>query len=199
LEEKLNSIRSTLILFTLLALTMFLTGCAKPPTEEMDNAIAAVTRAENDPDAVAYGGPSIIRAREALANMQTEAGAKRYDAAKTYALEAVNAAERAIADGRAGAQRAREEAAALLSGVRGSLEETEKNLEAAKGVKNIQVDFDALGADFNSAKNMTDQAQTALSQADYQNSINKCQSARSILGDINTTLSQAAIGTSRKK
>jgi hypothetical protein len=165
----------------------------------MDNAIAAVTRAENDPDAVSYGGSSIIRAREALSNMQTEAGAKRYDGAKTYAQEAINAADRAIADGKTGAQRARDEAATLLTGVRNSLGETEKNIETAKGVKNIQVDFDAVGQDFNSAKDLTDQAQTALSQADYPNSINKCQSARSILGDINTTLSQAAISTSRKK
>jgi phage-related protein len=165
----------------------------------MDNAAAVLTRAENDPDAVAYGSPSIIRARDALANMKSEAAAKRYDAAKTYAQEVINAAERAIADGKAGAQRARDEASNLLTGVRASLGETQKNIDAAKGVKNIQLDFDSINGDFSTAETQTDQAQTALNGADYPDSISKSQSARSLLGNINTKITQASIATSRKK
>jgi hypothetical protein len=187
------------ILMTVLALWALLSACAKPPTEEMDNAAAVLTRAENDPDAVAYGSPSLIRARDALANMQAEAAAKRYDSAKTYAQEVISAANRAIEDGTSGAQRARDEASKLLIDTRTNLGETQKNIDAAKGVKNIELDFDSIDGDYNTAKTLTDQAQSALNGANYPGSVEKSQSARSILGNINTTITQASITTSRKK
>jgi hypothetical protein len=184
---------------SVLTLTALISGCAKPPTEEMENAEAALARAENDPDAVAYGNASIIRARDAIATMRSEAAAKRYDAAKTYAQDATNAAERAIADGRTGAQRARDEASAALNGVRTGLGETQRNIDAAKGVAGIQLDFGAIDGDYASARNQADQAQSALNAADYRGSLERSQSARSLLGDINTRISQASIATSRKK
>jgi hypothetical protein len=187
------------ILAFVLALTALAGGCAKPPTEEMENAEAALARAENDPDAVAYGNPSIVRARDALANMRAEAAAKRYDAAKTYAQDVINAAERAIADGRTGAQRARNEASASLNGARTSLGETQKNIGAAKEVNGIQLDFDEIDRDYASAQNQTDQAQSALNTANYRGSLERSQSARSLLGNINTKISQASIATSSKK
>jgi hypothetical protein len=182
-----------------LALTAFMSGCAKPPTEEMEAAEAALVRAENDPDAVAYGSPSIARARDALSNMRSEAAAKRYDSAKTYAQDAIAAAERAIADGRTGAQRARDEASAALNGALNSLGETQRNIDAAKGVQGIQLDFDSIDGDYASARNQTDQAQSSLTAANYRDSLEKSQSARSLLGNINTRISQASIATSQKK
>jgi hypothetical protein len=184
---------------TVLVLWAFLSACAKPPTEEMDNAASALTRAENDPDAVAYGSPSIIRARDALANMKAEAAAKRYDSAKTYAQEVINAANRAIEDGKSGVQRARDEASKLLTGVQINLGETQRNIDAAKGVKNIELDFDSIDGDYNTAKTQVNQAENAFNGADYPNSIEKSQSARSLLGNINTKITQASIATSRKK
>ncbi|MDR2098314.1 MAG: DUF4398 domain-containing protein, partial [Spirochaetaceae bacterium] len=68
------------IFFTLVAAAV-MTGCAKPPVEEMNNAIAAVSRAENDPDVVNYAANALARAREALSQMQSAADAKRYDEA----------------------------------------------------------------------------------------------------------------------
>jgi hypothetical protein len=198
-RKKLINKRMPFILAIALALAALISGCAKPPTEEMENAEAALTRAENDPDAVAYGNASIIRARDALVNMRAEAAAKRYDAAKTYAQDAVTAAERAIADGRTGAQRAREEASASLNGARSSLGETQKNIEAAKDVKGIQLDFEEIDRDYDVSQSQTDQAQSALNVGDYKGSMERSQSARSLLGDINTRISQASIVTSQKK
>jgi hypothetical protein len=191
--------RIPFIFVAALALATLVTGCAKPPTEEMENAEAALARAENDPDAAAYGNASLVRARDALANMRSEAAAKRYDAAKTYAQDVVNAAERAIADGRAGAQRARDEASASLNGVRLSLGETQKNIDTAKGVDGIQLDFGTIDGDYDSARSQVDQAQSALNIADYRGSLEKSQGARSLLGDINTRISQASIATFQKK
>jgi hypothetical protein len=194
---KLNNMRIPLILLILAGLV--LGGCAKPPKEEMENAAAALTQAENDPDAVAYGSPSIARAREALTNMDAEAAAKRYDSAKTYAQEAISAAERAIAEGKIGAQRARAEAADMVEGVKDTLEETEKTVNAAKAADTIQLDFDTLTERFDSAKNMVDQAQNSLAEENYPDAIDKCQAARSLLSDITAMISREAIATSRKK
>jgi hypothetical protein len=191
--------RIPFILAIALALTTLVIGCAKPPAEEMENAEAALVRAENDPDAVAYGSPSIVRARDALANMRSEAAAKRYDSAKTYAQETISAAERAIADGRTGAQRARDEASSSLNGALSSLGETRRNIDAASGVVGIQLDFDGINGDYASARSQTDQAQSALNTADYKGSLEKSQAARSLLGDINAKISQASIVSSQKK
>ena len=191
--------RIPFVLAITLMLTALISGCAKPPTEEMENAEAALVRAENDPDAVAYGNASIVRAGDALAKMRTEAAAKRYDAAKTYAQDAINAAERAIADGKAGSQRAREEAFALLNGARASLGETQRNIDAARELTGIQLDFNGIEGDYAAARSQTDQAQGALNAADYKGSMEKSQSARSLLGNINARISQASIATSQKK
>jgi hypothetical protein len=187
------------MLMIVLALTVFVSGCAKPPTAEMDAAQEALTRAENDPDAVAYGSPSIIRARDALANMRSDAATKKYDSAKTYAQEVISASDKAIADGKTGAQRARDEATNLLNGVRTQLGETQKNIDTARS-RNIRgVDFNAINGDFTNARSQVDQAQSALSGADFRGSIEKSQSARAILGSIDNRLTQTSISTSRKK
>ncbi|GHV72948.1 hypothetical protein AGMMS49940_02500 [Spirochaetia bacterium] len=149
-----------------------------------------LTRAENDPDAVAYGSPSIIRARDAMANMRSEAAADHYESAKTYAQEVIAATEKAIADGKTGAQRARVEATNLLNSARTMLEETQKNIETARS-RNIRMDFTAINGDFNNARTQVDQAQTALTNADFRGSIEKSQSARAILGSIDNRITQA--------
>jgi vacuolar-type H+-ATPase subunit I/STV1 len=183
----------------LLALSLVLASCATPPTEEMENATTAVTRAENDPDAITYAASTLARARDALSRMRSEAEAKRYDAAKNYAAEAISAAEKAIADGRAAATRARDEAATLLTQVKTSLDETGKSLENAKGVQNIDLDFQTLDQDLDSARRTTAQAEVSLAGNNYQDSIDKSRTARGILSGIDTKVAGATISVSRKK
>ncbi|MDR1586211.1 MAG: DUF4398 domain-containing protein [Treponema sp.] len=182
----------------LLILPLVMGACAKPPVEEMNNAQDAVTRAENDADAVFYAGSALARARDALNRMQTEADAKRYDAAKSYAAEAVAAADKAIADGRAGAARARNEAAALIAGLKPALTETGQGLKAAQSAR-LALDFASLNRDFEAARLSAEQAEIALSGNQYQDAIDKGNSARAGLSDINQKLSEAASAISRKK
>jgi PBP1b-binding outer membrane lipoprotein LpoB len=183
----------------IIALSFLFAACAKPPTEEMNNAVSAVTRAENDADAVTYAGNTLLRARDAINRMQTEAEAKRYDAAKTYAAEAVNAAEKAIADGRTGASRAREEAAALIGDLRTSITETEAAAGAARQVKNIQLDFNLINQDLDAAKRTTDQAEVSLAGSNYNDARDKARVVRGILGDVNSRIAAAGTAAGRKK
>lgn len=193
----MKPIRSALIC-GILILVVLAVGCAKPPTEEMNNATEAVTRAENDKDAVTYAAGSIARAREALEKMNLEAASKRYDTAKSYAAEAVAAAERAISEGHAGAARARDEANALVSELKPMIDDTRQGISAAI-TANLPLDFDTITQDFDLACRNTDQAQAAIFGSRYQDALKLGRTARSGLVDINQQLSNAAISVSRKK
>jgi len=170
-------------------------GCASPPTTEMDNAREAVFRAENDSDAVMYGNNSLTRARDAIRRMETEAESKRYDTAKTAAAEAIAAAERAIADGRAGAARARDEAAAALANLPAEIEETGRNINGAR-YSQLDLDYAALEGDLKITSNLADQAARDQMQGKYQGAMDKARNVRANLADINQTIGGSVI---RKK
>jgi hypothetical protein len=193
----LKTFKTPVILMIVLGL--ILTACAKPPTEEMDNALAALTRAENDPDAVMYAANSITRARSALTQMQAEAAAKRYDAARTYAQETISAAEKAISDGRAGALRAKNEADGLMARLSAAIAETEGAIGNARQVRNSGLDFQAISRDFDAARLTFDQAQVAASSGNYKEALDKGQTVRSALDNINARVSEAVMAVTRKK
>jgi hypothetical protein len=180
-----------------LGCVIFLGGCAKPPAEEMAAATEALLRAENDPDAVTFGETSLNRARDAVFRMKQEAEAKRYDAAKSYAAEAVSAAEKAASDGRAAAQRAREEAAGLIAGVKNSLEETGALLANARQ-NGLDLDYEALNRDIEDVRSAVSQAEAAAASRPRE-AIEKGQAARAALSDIRNRISQGVRKTSSKK
>ena len=165
-------------------------SCAQPPIAEMDSAREAVFRAESDADAVQYGGASLSRARDALRRMEAEADSKRYDAAKTDAAEAIAAAERAVSDGRAGAVRAREEAALMMSALKPEIEETNRNVSAAR-YSELDLNYDALDRELMSAYMQTDQAESEYAEGRYQDALDSARNARSSLSGINQQISDA--------
>jgi hypothetical protein len=189
----------TVLLIWGIAVLILAGACARPPTEEMDSAAAAVARAENDAEAVIYAGNTLTRARDALNRMRVEAEAKRYDAAKSYAAEAAAAAEKAVLDGRAGAARAREDAAAMISTAKDALAETGGALDKARTVPGIRLDFDALDRDLESARLTAAQAELDFAGNNYRDALDKGRSARAALSDISTRISAAAVLTSSKK
>jgi hypothetical protein len=187
------------ILAALIILVLAFSACAAPPTEEMQKAQDAVTRAESDADAVAYAGNLVVRARDFLTRMQDEADSKRYDAAKEFAAEAINSAERAIAEGQSAKERSRAEAAALLDGVQDSLTETSNAINNARSVPNILLDFDSLVQDTDEARETYDEALQSLQGGNNLDAIVKGEAARFLLSDINTRINEAAFDTSRKR
>ncbi|MDR1239683.1 MAG: hypothetical protein LBK27_06190 [Treponema sp.] len=180
-------------------IVLLIGGCAKPPTAEMEAAAAAVTRAENDAAAVTYAGNTVARARESLNQMQVEAESKRYNAAKAYAEEAIAAADKAVADGQAGAVRAGEEAAALVAAVKSGVTETGAAIRSAQSSGVAGVDFPAVNREFETVRRTAAQAEVSLAGNDYQDALDKGRSARAGLSDINQKLSSAATAASRKK
>ena len=179
--------------------TVLLTGCAKPPVEEMNNAVAAVSRAENDPDVVNYATNALARAREALSQMQAEADAKRYDNARSLAADAQSLAEKAISDSRAAALRIREEADSAIRAMQNAISETEQTLNNARRSRPAGVNVNQLDRDFANARGTADQAVIAQTESRYREAIDKSQAVRSALSAITSSLSQTVIAASRKK
>lgn len=179
--------------------TVLLAGCAKPPVEEMNNAVAAVSRAENDPDVVNYATNALARAREALSQMQAEADAKRYDNARSLAADAQSLAEKAISDSRAAALRIREEADSAIRAMQNAISETEQTLNNARRSRPAGVNVNQLDRDFANARGTADQAVIAQTESRYREAIDKSQAVRSALSAITSSLSQTVIAASRKK
>jgi len=165
----------------------------------MSAAEDAVLRAENDADAVTYAAGTLLRAREALGLMRTEADAKRYEAARNYASEASAAAEKAIADGKTGAARAREEAAALVNSLGSPLAETAAALGTARDIPGIALDYEALSADVDEARRSYDDARKSLADNNYGETVIKCQRVRSLLADVNGKIFSAVQEVGRKQ
>ena len=177
---------------------LILTACATPPTEEMNRAHDAVLRAENDADAVNYAPNTLIRARDALSRMQSEADARRFDAAKNFANEAISAAERAVTEGRTNALRAREEATTLVGSLEAPLAETASALNAARRTGALNLDFNALSTDMETARRTYSDAQQSLANNNFNDAIAQGHNVRSILSDINASLNQGAQVALRK-
>ena len=195
IEGVLMKLKFFYIFCAVLALAL---GCANPPTAEMDNAREVVFRAENDEDAVLYAGGTLARARDALRNMQVEAESKRYDAAKNHAAEAVAAAERAIAEGRVASSRLKGESESLLAGLEPAIEETSRNINGAR-YSLLDLDYDQLNQELNTARNSADQAGTDHANGRYNDSLENGRKARAILGSINEIVTGAATLASAKK
>ena len=187
------------LLFFILGLGLFLFACAKPPTDVMDRAIEALNRAENDINAVLYAPSLLVRAREAFAMMQEEAGSKRFDAARLHAAEVISYSERAMREGNAISTRASNDALTLLNGLQAPLADTETNLNNAKNLPSIELDYNRLDGLLDNAKGTYENAQQSYTNGNYPETMDQGQAVRTILGDINTQISGAAFASARKK
>jgi HEPN domain-containing protein len=190
-------IQNSLICVLLVSLAV-MTGCSRPPTEEMEQAEEAVTRAENDPDAVSYAGNLIEQAKDYLLLMYEEADAKRYDSAITYANDAIDLAERAINEGNGQAWLKKNEATAAMASVGSQILETGQRIDNAKAA-GLSLDFNSIDSDFSSAQRTYDQARSAMSSGRYQEAIFLSNNVRSSLNGINQKLGTSAMAVSRKK
>ena len=174
-------------------------ACATPPIDDMNRAQDAVLRAENDANAVNYASPTLLQARDALSRMQAEADARRYDAARNLAIEAINHAERAIADGRAAEIRAREEAENVIRNLEELMTQTSNAINNARQVPNLQIDFNAISREMDLAQRAFDETRQSFQAGNYRDVISRGQIIRSILSDINSRLAEAVQATSRKQ
>jgi hypothetical protein len=199
MKVKMNRVQIlTAGIAAMLVALVLITACAKPPTEEMEAARTAVTRAENDPDVAVYAVSGLARAREALANMEAEAEAKRYDAARTYATEAETGADRAINDARSAATRARDDSANALNALRTAVSETDVTI--AQGRENrLALDWTEIDREYQDAQGIAGEAEAAAQANRYRDVVERANAARTTLSSINARISGASLAVTRKK
>lgn len=205
MKRYISILTALLILFAVLA-------CAKPPAAEMESASAAVTRAENEPNVVAYAENTLKQAQDSLNRMNEAANNKQYDEAKLLAQETINLAERAISEARAGATKAAETKAAqdaaaakaaenasnLINSVKPSITEAEQALNNAQA-RNVRLDTRAVVYAIETAKELVQKAETSLAGGAYQEAENAAAEARSSISNAMTLMAEAARASSRKK
>ena len=134
-----------ILVVIVIAMSMLgLASCAKPPVVEMDAATAAFAKAEADVDSKVYAPDSLAKARDSIARMKAEADAKRYDAARSLAKEATEASEKAIRDGAAAKLKAKDDSAAALQAAKSALADAMAAFSAAKSVRRIKLDAQAV-------------------------------------------------------
>ena len=179
-------------IFLLSGLLILFAACAKPPTEEINKAVEALNRAENDPLVVSMAGNTLSRARDALQKMQDEVDAKRYESAKIFAADVVTLAERAITEGQSATGRTREEAAMIVANVRTMIAETESAFNRARTNSNLQLDLDSIIRGLDTAKSEFDRATQSLQTNNYQDAINRSQTVRTALLAVTAGLNDAA-------
>jgi len=111
--------RSPLILIIFLAL---LSGCAKPPTEEMEQAAQAIAEAKQK-EADLYVEDAFKKAEEALQRARDLVAEKEYKDAKTAAIEAARLAKHARSMIESNKEKMRQDTEQMLEKVRTSIDE----------------------------------------------------------------------------
>jgi len=174
-------------------------ACAQPPTEQIEAANAALSQAEANADVRQYAPESLARARSLVERMRAEVEAKRYDSAETLALEAVDAAEKAVKAAAAAKEKARTDASSAISSAKSLLDEVRKALIAAKGVRGIKLDATAAETDINAASQLITGAEGDLSKASFAAASAKAGDARSALAGIQRRIADAVQVATRRK
>lgn len=124
------------------------TGCAKPPTQEMADAKAAITAAKVA-EADVYAPENYSSAEEMLARAESEVNKKEYETARDYALRSLSLAEQAKAAAQRLKEEAKNEATRVLNDLKTAMNAAEgaggrryKSAEMAK-LSSTQADLDS--------------------------------------------------------
>ena len=155
---------------SVVVLCLIAAGCAKPPTEEMEAAKTAV-RAARDEGAPMYAAAEFEEATKALADAETRVATKKYDEARSFALQAKQKAEQAKESAVGNKAAAKVEAEASISGAGTALSAATDALATAPKGKGTQEDIAQLNLDVEQATALLAGAQQKADAEDYHAAI----------------------------
>jgi len=194
---------TSLALAVIASATLLATGCAKPPTDAVNAAKAALETARTG-DAADYAQESLQAAENAVAaldaelNVQKEAFAltRSYSKATELAAAATAASEKATADALAGREATKVEASTLVEEVRASLVETAAMIAKAPKGKGTQADIEAMKTDVAGVEAGLVEFEAAFSAGRYKEALAKAEAAKQTLdgiqGDIKAAIDAKA-------
>jgi hypothetical protein len=179
-------------------LVLVVAGCAKPPTVEIDAAMAAMAEATKA-EAEVYAPEAMQSARSAQAAFEEEvklqegkfALFRKYDKAKTMVAEATSAAQTAATQAAENKNRIRQEVTTMIGETRTMLTETQGMLEKAPKGKGSTLDLQVMGSDLTAAGTTLDEAQGLLDADKLMDARAKVQTARSTIMSVKSSIEQA--------
>jgi hypothetical protein len=173
-------------------------GCAKPPTDAVNAAKAALETARTS-GAADYAAESLTAAETAVTAMDAELKAqadafaltRSYTKAAELASAAKAAADKAVADASAGREAAKAEATTLIAGVRTGVDEVKKMLETAPKGKGTKADIEAMKSDVAAVEAGLPDLDAAFSAGKYKEAKAKAEAAQKTLDGIKSDIEAA--------
>jgi hypothetical protein len=150
----------------IVALALTVVGCAKPPTEEINAAMAAVNAARDEGAAV-YASAEFGGASKALSDAETGVTTKKYDEAKTYAIQAKEKADSARQLAITNKAAAKIKAEAAIGEADSALKAGSQALAGAPKGKGTEEDIGQLNLDLERATSLLAGGRQKMESADY--------------------------------
>jgi len=182
--------RSVLNFCLIMGLTLAVVSCAKPPTQELDAAKAALDAAKAA-EAEVYAADTYRSASGALTEANNKVDQKDYEGAKASAIQAKELADRAKAEANTSKQQIRDEAQAIINRVGPGLTDARSSLSNAPRGKGADEDLDQLGADLSQAEANLSGARSNLSGGKFKDALSQARSAETKLSQIQGSVQAA--------
>jgi hypothetical protein len=172
-------------------------SCAHPPQAEIDDAQAALDAAAKNADVVTYAPDSLRVAQEKMAELRTEIAAqarrsvlsRRYDAAKSLALQAGSDARRAVADAAKAKEQVARDANALVEEVSAGIPLLESKVWAARRVPRIRLDvITPMGLIPQQARTTVEEANRDIAAGSYASAKAKLMAVKDTLSSCQETI-----------
>ena len=169
---------------------VLMVGCAKPPQDAINSAMSAMDAAK--PLASEYATGSLQSAEDAKAALDAELKAQQdkfalfrsYKKADELVADLKAKSEKAAADGAAGKEQAKTEAATAISGATTAISDAKAMLEKAPKGKGSAADLEAMKADLTAAESTINDANSAMSAAKYKDAKAKADAASSSAANV---------------
>ena len=177
---------------------LILAGCSKPPTTEVQAAQDAIQKAQAA-EAGTYAPEALSKAQAAQTALDTEMKAqeqkfalfRKYDQAKTLAMDAQQTAQAAADEAGANKQRFKTETETMMAEVTTMLHETEAMLSTAPVGKGTTLDLQVMRTDLEGANSAITEAKALYDQEKFADAKNKLTSAQSTIEQVKTSIEQA--------
>ena len=182
--------RSFLAVGLILSVALVFAGCAKPPTQELDAAQAALDEAKKA-EADIYAPDAYRSASNALNEARAKVEQKDYEGAKASALQAKQLADRSRTEAETSKRTTRDEAQALVNSVSSGLTDARTALNSAPKGKGADEDLDQLRSDLGQAETSLSDARNSLNAGKYKDAQSQARSAESRLAQVQGSVQTA--------
>lgn len=177
---------------------LFITGCAKPPAEDIDAAKNAVESAKSA-GAVKYlpddAGKVNDELTAALDEVSIQDGKfalfRKYDKAKEILALVKNNAEKLKTDTIAKKEEAKKNAETAIGEAKGAIDNAKSMLEKAPAGKETKADIEAMKGDIQGLESSLPEVQNAINSEDYDSAASKAKSIKEKADAVSSQVQQA--------